>query len=119
MPSDATTSITWKDPHGSEPEEWRPDFILPTLFLCAATLLLAAILPIHLGHDSYLIPTILATVAGSVVAGLGALRRDVPLLVAGSVFLAGLLALCLATQPVALGSALSAVWPLRLGLLGL
>ncbi|MEO6457408.1 MAG: NHL repeat-containing protein [Chloroflexia bacterium] len=119
MPSDATTSVTWKDPHGSEPEQWRLDLLFPTLFLCAATLLLAAIDPIHVGLQSYLIPTILAAVTGSLVADMGALRHDVPLLVAGSVFLIGLLALCLGTQPVALGSALSAVWPLRLGLLGL
>ena len=119
MRSDATASITWKDPHGSEPEQWRPDLLLPTLFLCAATLLLAAIDPIYVGLQPYLIPTLLVAVAGTLVAGMGALRHDLPLLVAGSVFLIGLLALCLGTQPVALGSALSVVWPLRLGLFGL
>ena len=119
MPSDATTSVTWTDPHGSEPEQWKPDLLLPTLFLCAATLLLAAIDPIYVGLQPYLIPTVLAAIAGSLVAGMGALRHDVPLLIGGSAFLIGLLALCLGTQPVALGSALSAVWPLRLGLFGL
>src|SRR5687768_5269222 len=119
MSSDAPNYITWKDPHGSETDGWQPDIILPTLFLCAATLLLAAILPIHVGRQSYMVATVLAATAGSIITGMGAYRRDVPLLVAGSSFLAGLLALCLASQPVALGSPLSAAWPLRLGLLGL
>ena len=119
MPLNETSPVTWNDPYGSEPEPWGPDLFLPSLFLSAATLLLGAIDPIHVGLQSYLASTLLAAVAGSLVACLGALRRDLPLLVAGSVFLVGILALCLGTQPVALGSALSSVWPLRLGLMGL
>ncbi len=119
MPANETSSVTWKDPYGSEPEQWRPDLLLPSLFLSAATLLLAAIDPIHVGLQSYLAPTVFGAAAGSLVACLGALRNDVPLLVAGSTFLIGLLALCLGMQPVALGAALSSVWPLRLGLFGL
>lgn len=119
MPPIETPSITWRDPYGSEHEQWRPDLLLPSLFLSAATLLLAAIDPIHVGLQSYPVPTLLVAAAGSALACLGALKRDVPLLVAGSIFLVGILALCLGTQPVALGAALASVWPLRLGLMGL
>ena len=109
--------ITWRDPLGSETEPWRPDLLLPSLFVSAASLMLAIIDPIHIAYQPRPVLTIIAVLSGVVVVWWGTMRGRVRVVFAGVGLLLSLVALCLITQPAQLGAAMATVWPLRVGLL--
>lgn len=114
-----TYRITWRDPLGTEVEGWRTDPLLPAFFLAAAALILGYINPIHLGFAPQPAATLIAMLLASSLVGWGAWKGRTAYMVAGSILLIALVALCLVTQPVQLGVSSARIWPLRVLLLAL
>jgi DNA-binding beta-propeller fold protein YncE len=92
----------------------KSDFIVPSLFLSAATILLGFIDPIYLHYEQQIPLTIGLTLLGIVVLWTGALLRRRIVMYAGAAALLITIAIEATTQPTQLSVPLVAVWPLRI-----
>lgn len=116
MSATQPSRVTWRDPLGSETQPWRPDFVLPSLFVSAAAVILAYIDPIHFDYQQRPILTIASVLFGVGVVIWGTLKARLPVLLGGVALLVVLMSLGVVTQPVQLGTPLQQVWPLRVAL---
>ena len=109
--------VTWRDPYGTEPQGWQGDLLLSGMFLAAAGLVLGFIDPVYLGYEAQPFLSLFIAAGLSCVLLWGAFRSILPAYLVGAGGLFGLIALCLATQPVQLGLPLASVLPMRAVLL--
>lgn len=100
----------------SEKEETdaRPaDYILPSLFLTIAAIVLAWIIPIYFAFEPRPVETIIVSAVGVALLWAGALLRRRIVMYAGVAVLLLTIGLETTTQPTPLSVPLVAVWPLR------
>ncbi len=91
---------------------------LAGVFIGSAALLLALNAPFQWTFRPQQWATLGASGLGIILIAAGYVRHARALSIAGGVLLLVVAALCLATQPVALGESIRSIWPLRLAVLG-
>src|SRR5437016_2601911 len=76
--------VTQIQPPTADMETEQPDFLLPSLFVSAAALILAIQDPINIAFEPRPLETLAIVVVGAMLAGLGTLRRRLALVLLGT-----------------------------------
>jgi DNA-binding beta-propeller fold protein YncE len=97
-----------------EESDEQSDFIVPSLFISAAAVILGFIDPIYLHFGQQTALTVGITVLGLALLWPGAILRRGAIMYAGVAVLLGAIAFEAITQPTQLSVPLVAVWPLRI-----
>ncbi|MEO8287946.1 MAG: NHL repeat-containing protein [Chloroflexota bacterium] len=114
MSLDHATEIPQTEIAATESNAERGDYIIPSLFLSAAAIILAFIDPIHIRFEPHLLETAIATALGLAVLWVGTIMLRPAVLYTGVALLLVTIAVEAITQPTQLSVPLVAIWPLRI-----
>lgn len=97
-----------------EAEADKTDFIVPSLFLSAAAIILGFVDPLYLSYEVRPVETAVFTLVGLVILWVGTFLRRRAILYTGVGALLLMIAVEATTQPTQLSVPLVAIWPLRI-----
>jgi hypothetical protein len=100
----------------ANPEAAEPDLLLPSLFISAASIILALQDPINVHFQARPIETMALALFGTVLVLGASWRRNLVVVYAGVALLLATLSAGVITQPAQLNVPIVAIWPLRLAL---